>query len=166
MRYIALGFCMFAAACASSAPTTPSTLNEIAEGVAVSEARGGSALPLKGSLTGSEAVDGAQHTVRASGTAALLGRFDLVANIVVNDETLQGTGTTTWTAANGDQIVANTVGNALVDFPTVTIQENQTIIGGTGRFSNASGEVTVNRTLNLDTGATTGTFAGTLTVSH
>ena len=45
----------------------------------------------------------------------------------------------TWTAANGDQIFSSTTGEAVVNFPIVTIEEKQIITGGTGRFVGATG---------------------------
>ena len=71
-----------------------------------------------------------------------------------------------WTAANGDQIFTSTTGNAVIDLPIVTITETQTITGGTGRFVNASGTFVVERSLNLLTGITTGSFTGTINLGH
>jgi hypothetical protein len=43
MRYVVIGFCVFAAACAGATPTGPtSLLRQIEGGVATTEAKGGS----------------------------------------------------------------------------------------------------------------------------
>jgi len=79
----------------------------------------------------------------------------------------RGPGTATWTAANGDQIRANVGGHGdIVEFPTVTITETHTITGGTGRFANASGIMTIERSANILTGASTGSLSGTISLGH
>jgi len=42
------------------------------------------------------------------------------------------------------------------------VRETQTISGGTGRFSGASGTIILTRTLDLATGSTSGTYTGTI----
>jgi hypothetical protein len=166
MRYLILGFCVFAAACAgegSGAPTSPSS--SIA-GVAPTEARGGSELPFKGTLQGTEAINGAQHSIAATGHATLLGQFTLVSEFTVNSTTATGSGIATWTAANGDQIFTTVAGHAVVTPPTVAIMETQTITGGTGRFASASGTFEIDRTLNLVTNVTSASFSGKISLGH
>jgi hypothetical protein len=165
MRSVILGFCVFATVYAG-APASTSLLNKIGVMVTVQAAENGSELPFKGNLQASEAIDGALHQLVGTGNATHLGQFTFTADITVDDQTAQGEGTVVWTAANGDQIFATTIGEAVVDFPTVTITETQIITGGTGRFSNASGTITVDRSLNLLTGITTGSFTGTINIGH
>jgi hypothetical protein len=104
-----------------------------------------------------------------TGNGTHLGRFTYTADITVDDETGDGAGTVTWTGANGDQIIASTTGRILVaDFPNgrITIGETQIITGGTGRFSRASGTISVERSLDLLTGNTAGSYAGTISAGH
>jgi hypothetical protein len=167
MRFVILGFCLLATACAGAAPTAPaSSLSQAGGGPAVTEAKGGSDLPFKGNLQVMETVDGASHTLVGSGNGTHLGHFIFSAHITVNDDTLQGTGTSTWTAANGDQIFSSTTGEAVVNFPIVTIEEKQIITGGTGRFIGATGTIILDRSLNLLTGLSTGSFVGTISPIH
>jgi hypothetical protein len=175
MRYVVIGFCVFAAACAAASPTAPTSpatapaSSPIGAGIAATEAKSGSELPFKGNLQASEAVDGALHHLVGSGNGTQLGRFTYTAEITVDEETGNGAGTVTWTATNGDQIVASTTGRILVaDFPNgqLTIGETQIITGGSGRFSGASGTISVERSLDLMTGVTGGPFTGTINLGH
>ncbi len=187
MRYAILGFCVFATACAG-APTSPSSVSSgiatsspssfsaqvvptftpsVGAGVALTKAKGVSGTPFKGRLQATETVDGNLHHLVGTGNGTHLGRFTYTAEITVDNSTGVGVGSVTWTAANGDQIFASTVG-AIVDISEngVTLRETQTITGGTGRFSEASGTVTVDRTLDFSTGTTTGSFGGTISLGH
>jgi len=149
MRYVAIGFCVFAAACAGSSPTGPtSSLNQIGGGVATTEAKGGSDLPFKGTYEGLEKVDAtmpSHHSlVDATGNATHLGRFTVTA-----DWTLAptgGVGTSTWTAANGDELSTSFVRHGVPAPPIITFTEIHTITGGSGRFAYASGTFTVVQT--------------------
>ena len=53
-----------------------------------------------------------------------------------------------------------------LEFPNLVLAETQTITGGTGRFAGVTGTVVVNRSLDLVTGVTSGTFTGTINLSH
>ena len=146
MRYVVLGFCVFATAYSGAAP---------------------SELPFKGNLQATEAVDGAAHHLVGTGNGTHLGRFTFIADITVDDVTSTGVGTVVWTAANGDQIFTSLSGEVvLVDLPNITIMETQIITGGTGRFIDASGTIIVDRSLNVMTGITTGSFTGTIDLGH
>jgi len=143
MRHVVVGFCLFAAACAGAAPTGPtSSLSQIGGGVATAEAQGGSALPFKGAYEGEEREPdptvSSKHHLEATGTATHLGRFTVTA-----DWTVTGAGpietTSTWTAANGDEFHTSFTRSRA----TLTFTEIHTILGGTGRFANASGTFTV-----------------------
>lgn len=109
----------------------------------------------------------------AEGRATLLGQFDVVIEATVNFGTrpVTGAGTYTFTAANGDQLVAQQTGSsALVEPGVVLITEHATIDPerSTGRFAGAEGTFTVERLADAATGVggrTVGTFEGTLVLS-
>jgi hypothetical protein len=67
----------------------------------------------------------------------------------------------TFTAANGDVLIATFTGQAQQG-AIVSIVEHATITAGTGRFAAASGTFTVERQFNPATGATQGSFAGSI----
>lgn len=147
MRNVVLGFCFLATVCAG--------LSQNAQ------------LPFKGNLQATEAVDGAQHQLAGMGNGTHLGQFTYTADLTVNDETGEGLGTVIWTAANGDQIFTSTTGEVVgVNVPIISLMETQIITGGTGRFIAASGTIIVERSLNLLTGITTGSFTGTINLGH
>lgn len=98
------------------------------------------------------------------GNASHLGRFTFTAPHVVNLVTRLATGTYQFTAANGDMVFADFVGQAT---PTATpgvisIVEVATITGGTGRFAGATGGFTVKRLYDTVNGTTDGSFKGTI----
>ena len=127
----------------------------------------GSELPFKGNLHATEAVEGNLHSLSGTGNGTQVGQFGYAAAITVDEETGQGLGTVVWTAANGDQIFASTTGEVLgLEFPNLVLAETQTITGGTGRFAGVTGTVVVNRSLDLLTGVTSGTFTGTIDLGH
>jgi hypothetical protein len=170
MRYALTGIILFTTACsgASMSPTAPaSSLSQIGTGIATAAAQGSSAVPFKGDLQATEAVDGNLHHLVGSGNGTHLGRFTYAATITVDEATGNGAGTVVWTAANGDQVRADTLG-AIVDASEsgITIQETQTITDGTGRFAAASGTIIVTRTLDFATGNTAGSYTGTLNLSR
>ena len=143
MRSVAISLCLFATACAGAAPTGPtSSLSQIGEGVATTEAKGGSELPFKGTYEGLETVvTPTHHHLDATGNATHLGRFTVTA-----DWTLAptgGVGTSTWTAANGDEFFTSFRRSGVPAPPTITFTEIHTITGGSGRFADASGTFTV-----------------------
>ena len=167
MRYVVIGFCVFAAACAGGAPTGPtSSLSQIGGGVATTEATGGSELPFKGTYEGLETVVTAtSHHLDATGNATHLGRFTVTA-----DWTLAptgGFGTSTWTAANGDEFATSFTRLAVVVPPTITFTETHTITPGTGRFANVSGTFTVVQTRGLSMPYNnSATIDGTINLGH
>jgi hypothetical protein len=155
MRYVVFGFCIFAAACAGELPTAPTpsamtaSAGQIGGEIVTAEATGGSALPFKGTFEGLETVGTvpSQHHIDATGNASHLGRFTVTADFTVSGSTASGT--TTWTAANGDEFSTSFTSHGVVVPPTLTATEAHTITGGTGRFANASGTFTVVRTRGL-----------------
>jgi hypothetical protein len=72
-------------------------------------------------------------------------------------------GQRTFTAANGDRLEMTHVGTSAPAGPgLVRFQSTATIVGGTGRFANARGQVTNEGTANLVTRTTTAATEGTI----
>ena len=83
--------------------------------------------------------------------------------MVINIPTLSSSGTARFTAANGDILLATVAGQATRTSPTtLSIVEVYTITGGTGRFADATGNFTLNSTLDQVTGLSSGTFSGAI----
>lgn len=125
---------------------------------------------LKGSMESLETyvVNFPIMSVTASGTgnATHLGRFTVSYEVEVNLETIAGIGSAQFVAANGDSLFAEGTGQATeTGTPGVfTIVEQYMITGGTGRFSGASGSITLDRIVDTNTGATSGTIDGNIVV--
>ena len=107
------------------------------------------------------------------GEATQLGRFALVVEATVDFglRPVIGVGTYTFTAANGDQLVATHTGfSTLVGPGSVLITEEATIdpSRSTGRFAGAEGTFVVERLADAATGVggvTSGTFTGTIAIA-
>ena len=102
-------------------------------------------------------------TANGSGNAAQLGRYTVSYSVEVNLLTNAGTGAVAeFIAANGDSLFAQGSGQAAeTGTPGVfNVVENYTITGGTGRFAGASGTITLDRTVDISTGATSGSIQG------
>jgi len=159
MRPIALGFCVFAAACSGQALNSPLSPTNASVGLAQTEARGGTALPFRGSFTTVTDVPPPSAHATVEGAATHLGQFTgtLAAEVTSNTST----GTFSFTAANGDQLFGTFVGIEGVFIPpnTARIKEVATIENGTGRFAGATGTFTMVRfdTIDFATGQGTGT---------
>jgi hypothetical protein len=125
-------------------------------------------LPFRGRLEGTVTVTPldppmASVLIEASGNASLLGHFTLEVPHLVNQALRLGTGSYVFTAANGDTLTAEFTGLATVVAPGVlTTSETATITGGTGRFADASGSFTAERTFYVATGVTIGSFEGSI----
>lgn len=107
-------------------------------------------------------------TASGSGHATQLGKFTVSYTVQVNLVTNEGTGgVAEFMAANGDKLFAEGSGQATATTtPGVfNVVENYTIIGGTGRFAGASGNITLDRVVDITTGATSGTMVGTITIT-
>ena len=123
--------------------------------------------PFKGTL---DAVETSQFVFPISsidregtGTATYLGKYTEHVTQQVNVLTMSSTGASTFTAANGDTLNASISGQANPTSPGVlSIVEVYTITGGTGRFAGATGTFTLESTLNLATGVSSGTFSGAI----
>jgi len=167
MRYLVLAFCVVTAACAGTSPSAPTALSSTILGAAVTEARGGSELPFSGTLQATETVAGALHRLNGAGEATHLGRFTLTSEFTVTPPPAStASGTATWTAANGDEILTSTAGQAVITFPVAAITETHTIVGGTGRFADASGSLVLDRSLNLQTLVSSASLTGTISLGH
>jgi hypothetical protein len=168
MRYLVLGFCVVAAACADTPLSSSTAPSSTISGAASNDARGGSELPFKGSLRAIETVADGLNRLSGTGEATHLGRFTLVSEFTVSPPPVStASGTATWTAANGDEIFTTVTGQAVITFPNAAIVETHTIARGTGRFANASGTLVVQRSVNLLTlGDSSGSIDGTISLSH
>jgi hypothetical protein len=166
MRYALLGLCVFAASCAGEAPSGPTSLSSPIGGAAVTEATGGSELPFRGTLQATETVDGALHHLVGTGEATHLGRFTLTSEFTVTSPPPTASGTAIWTAANGDQIFTTVTGLGVLTFPILVTVETYTITGGTGRFAGASGSITLDRSINLQTFISSASITGTISPGH
>ena len=131
-------------------------------------------LPFKGSLQAVENNEVNWPTIyvhaNGSGNANKLGKFTVTyEGVVQNDENGIGTGSMTaqLVAANGDSLFAEATGiGSPTENPGINkIVEEYTITGGTGRFADARGNFTVERTISLETGVTSGTIEGTILLS-
>jgi hypothetical protein len=98
-----------------------------------------------------------------TGTATHLGRYTEHIVMTINLPTLSSTGAATFTAANGDTMLASVVGQATRTSPTtLSIVEVYTITGGTGRFADATGSFALESTLDQVTGVSTGKLSGVI----
>jgi hypothetical protein len=126
-------------------------------------------LSLKGTMQAVETLDFSNYpimtsTASGSGIATHVGRYTLSWDVEVNLETITGTGTGHFVAANGDSLYTVGTGQATpTDEPNVFhVVENLIITGGTGRFAGASGNITTDRIVDLTTGITSGTISGNI----
>ena len=96
-----------------------------------------------------------------------LGPLALYLANLVDLATFDGVGTARLIDANGDSIFTTGSGHAdLVtpNPPVFHITEIHTVTGGTGAYANARGSFTVDRTIDLSTGDSSGTFSGAVIV--
>jgi hypothetical protein len=135
-------------------------------------------VPFKGTLEGLHASRTpltppvVHDRFETGGQATQLGQFELVIEATVDfgSRPVTGAGTYTFTAANGDQLVADHTGfSALVGPGIVLITEHAIIdpIRSTGRFAGAEGTFTVERLADAATGVgglTVGAFEGTISL--
>jgi len=165
MRPIILAASVLAAACSdhgSGSPTAPSS----AAVLPAQTQRNATRLPLRGSFTAVDkgVVVGSKLEVEgtAEGTATHLGRFTATITAIADLATPTATGAFTFTAANGDQLVATFVGVAAptAERGVVSFTETFTIVGGTGRFVGATGTFTMRRIAEIDFAAGTSTSSG------
>jgi len=188
MRFIVLcSFSVLAAGCQGlTGPTHPSavgsTLSPSSSATGTTQAQGGAELPFRGSFAGTSAATAdcppacppttLTITATSTGEATHLGRFTLTAVELVSLATKSGTGTYTFTAANGDQLFTTTVGgeDGFTEPNISRVTQAATVNGGTGRFAGATGTFTIRMTQTIDfatnTAALSGTLDGQISVSH
>jgi hypothetical protein len=127
-------------------------------------------VPFKGSLEGSFTVipvppPSINRQLDATGHATHLGDFTYDFPHSVDRSVIPATavGFATFTAANGDQVFAFVSGQATLVMPGVLhVVENGTILGGTGRFADASGSFVGERLIDIVNLTTIGSFEGTI----
>ena len=102
------------------------------------------------------------------GNATQLGNFTTTYTALVNLVTRVGIGSVVFIAANGDRLFVDSVGqSSLTATPNViSIVETLTITGGTGRFANATGSLTLERLKDQVSGSTSGHFDGTIVIPN
>ena len=130
----------------------------------------GEQVPFKGTLEGSFTVGPApppeiNRQLDATGNASHLGNFtyDFPHSVDRSVIPATGVGISTFTAANGDQVVALIYGEATLFAPGVLLGvEEGTILGGTGRFAGASGSFVIERLIDTVNLTTIGAFEGTI----
>ena len=160
---------------ACSGPTSPTGASSATAGVLLSGESGSGrrpsqsqAVPFKGTIEGTQSVTPLAFPFlavngSATGNATYLGVFTAHFPHTVNVTTRIGVGTYAFTAANGDTLTADFSGQA-TQTGVVLIEEHATVTGGTGRFEGATGTFTVQRQFDQATGATRGTFEGTISL--
>ena len=125
--------------------------------------------PFKGKVNAVETVEVVPPTTLSvtrvgTGTATYLGKFTEHITLQVNIPTGHATGAATFTAANGDTLTASVDGQGT---PTTTpgvlsVVETYTITGGTGRFADATGTLTLEIIAIQATGVSSGTLSGAI----
>jgi hypothetical protein len=127
-------------------------------------------VPFNGTLEGSFTVSldpppAINRQLNATGHATQLGdfTFDFPHSVDRSVTPATGIGMATFTAANGDQVFAFISGEATPIIPGVLhVVEEGTILGGTGRFANASGSFVIERLIDAVNLTTVGSFDGTI----
>jgi hypothetical protein len=105
----------------------------------------------------------AQFDCVVSGRASHLGSSSEESLIGVNVVTGATSGTSTLTAANGDELfLTNSGSSAPLGGGMESVSGTQTVSGGTGRFEGASGSLTVAGSINTVTGAISYTLEGSI----
>ena len=79
---------------------------------------------------------------------------------------VEGSGSFTLTAANGDTLFGTSTGLGTVVDGIAYIHETHTVTGGTGRFAGATGTFAAGRVLDLATGIFASSFDGTIDLHH
>jgi hypothetical protein len=172
MRHLILGICIFATACGGEVPSSPTSPTSATSGSAQTQPQNGTQLPFRGSLQALETIHPAPPVLlvnaTAEGTGTHLGRFTATYQVTVTIATGSATGSFIFIAANADRLFATFTGQATptAEPGVVTITETATITGGTGRFAGATGSFSIERVLNQPTGASSGSFDGTISLAH
>ena len=130
----------------------------------------GEQVPFKGTLEGSFTVipvppPSINRLLEATGHATQLGDFtyDFPHSVDRSVTPPTGVGISTFTAANGDQVFAFMSGQATLVMPGLLLGvEHGTILGGTGRFADASGSFVIERLIDTVNLTTIGSFEGSI----
>ena len=138
----------------------------IAAGTLASAASAEHSVPFDGSYSGTSSRSGNTINVATTGQATHLGESsEAVTAVVTFSATPCGTvaGNGTATAANGDELFFSTSGTICPEGAGLfAISISRTITGGTGRFADASGDLTASGTVNLVAGTLSYTVAGSI----
>jgi hypothetical protein len=105
---------------------------------------------------------GLSTQMQGTGTASHLGQYTVVASLAVDLATASSSGVMTFTAANGDSFTVTQTGQAVFMNGFAQITEIASITSGTGRFSQATGTLTIVRQEDPATGVSSGTVDGTI----
>jgi hypothetical protein len=163
----ALGVLLCAGCSQPGSPTGPSSARQLdSAGSGRGQEAASQEVPFKGRFEGSQTLTPQQPPFgfvdgSATGNATHLGRFTVEFPHTVNFATRTGVGTFTFEAADGDSLTADFTGQAQGG-PIVSIVEHAVVTGGTGRFAAATGSFVVQRSFDPATGATEGSFEGTI----
>lgn len=131
-------------------------------------AAAGRGVPFHGSIQGVEIADVQFPKLfvdaSGSGEATHLGHFSMIYELEVDLLTHHTFGSSAFTAANGAILFTDIIGlGTPTENPDVaSVVEEHTITGGTGRFAGATGSFVRSYLVNLVTGATSGSFDGTI----
>jgi hypothetical protein len=121
---------------------------------------------LKGSLEASETHDVVfpiNHiNLTGTGQATHVGRYTYLMQAELHIPTFTATQSATLTAADGSTLILEGTGQAIVDDQFAWVTETLTITGGTGRFTGATGNVTIERVVDRSTRLSSGTINGTI----
>ena len=126
-------------------------------------------VPFKGRLDGVSTVAPltppfVSVNIEGSGQATHLGNFEVSIPHVANRSNGAAAGSFVFTAANGDTLTADFIGQATpTDVPGVFSDViRATITGGTGRFAGATGSFVSDRVADHVTGIVSDSFEGTI----
>jgi hypothetical protein len=123
-------------------------------------------LPFKGMMQSNETYSTAFYTMfvtaNGSGDANELGRFTVNYQMEANLRDMSVSESVTFAGKNGDSLQASAVGQAFEDRTPgmFKVVEIYTITGGTGRFKDAGGTLTMNRLLSIEAGIASSSFEG------
>jgi hypothetical protein len=173
---VVVGIALFVGCSQPITSTSPTSLSPAGQPIASSEANGAGTgihandqkVPLKGRLEGTATVTPGTPpflsvSIEGTGNATYIGRFTIEVPHIVNASNRTSIGTYEFTTPNGDTMTAGFSGQATLTAPgMLSIIENATITGGTGRFAGSAGTFRAERVFNQVTGVTTGSFEGTI----
>ena len=137
----------------------------LSAGVLADPSVAGKDVPFHGSVEGVyTSAPGVQPaTFSASGVASHIGHFTFAWQGEVTPDASGALGSVEFTAANADKIYGEFSGVAtLIAPPMIWIEEDVTITGGTGRFADATGHLLMQRSIDITTDVSSGSFDGVI----